>query len=318
MANLQRANLRGADLGLASLRRTNLTTANLQAAILAGADLREAVLFGASLRLANLSGANLRKAILNGADIREAILYEADIQNALVVDTSFINIDLSLVKGLKKVKHAGPSSIGMDTIYKSRGKIPEEFLRGCGFTDLQIEQAKLAKTNLSPSEITDIGYRIIELRTDQKPLEFYSCFISYSSKDEDFTKQLHARMEEEKLRTWYAPEDLKIGEEIRPGIDEAIRTHDKLLLILTEQSIESKWVEDEVESAFEKEAKQNKTVLFPIRLDNAVMETDKAWAAKIRRTRNIGDFRNWETHDDFQESFNRLLRDLKAEEKKKE
>jgi hypothetical protein len=39
-------------------------------------------------------------------------------------------------------------------------------------------------------------------------------------------------------------------------------------------------------------------VLFPIRLDNGVMETDEAWAADIRRTRHIGDFSEWKNRDD--------------------
>ena len=41
------------------------------------------------------------------------------------------------------------------------------------------------------------------------------------------------------------------------------------------------------------------------------METDSDWAAKIRRGRYIGDFRNWEKHADYQKGFDRLLRDLK-------
>ena len=62
-----------------------------------------------------------------------------------------------------------------------------------------------------------------------------------------------------------------------------------------------------------KERKQNKLVLFPIRLDDAVMETDQAWAASLRRMRHIGDFRAWKDHDQYQKSFERLMRDLKAE-----
>ena len=81
---------------------------------------------------------------------------------------------------------------------------------------------------------------------------------------------------------------------------------------LSENSIRSPWVEEEVEAALEKERKQNKLVLFPIRLDDAVMETDQAWAASLRRTRHIGDFLTWKDHDQYQKSFDRLLRDLKA------
>jgi hypothetical protein len=55
-----------------------------------------------------------------------------------------------------------------------------------------------------------------------------------------------------------------------------------------------------------------RTILFPIRLDDTVMETDQAWAADIRRTRHIGDFRDWKNHDSYKKAFDRLLRDLKA------
>jgi hypothetical protein len=82
----------------------------------------------------------------------------------------------------------------------------------------------------------------------------------------------------------------------------------------TEHSIASPWVEEEVEATLEKEHKQGKPVLFPIRLDDAVMETGQAWAASLRRTRHIGDFCNWKDHDAFQKAFERLLRNLKSGE----
>jgi hypothetical protein len=105
---------------------------------------------------------------------------------------------------------------------------------------------------------------------------------------------------------------LKIGDKFRMRIDESIRIYDKLMVILSENSIRSPWVEDEVEAALEKEGKQSKLVLFPVRLDDAVMETDQAWAASLRRMRHIGDFRAWKDHDQYRKSFERLLRDLKA------
>jgi len=83
-----------------------------------------------------------------------------------------------------------------------------------------------------------------------------------------------------------------------------------------EYSVNSAWVEKEVETAFEKERVQdNKPVLFPIRLDDAVVQTNQAWAAEIRRTRHIGDFTQWKEHDEYQQAFQRLLRDLNSEHK---
>ena len=43
------------------------------------------------------------------------------------------------------------------------------------------------------------------------------------------------------------------------------------------------------------------------------MDTDQAWAAKLRRTRHIGDFSRWKDHDAYQQAFESLLRDLKAD-----
>ena len=43
------------------------------------------------------------------------------------------------------------------------------------------------------------------------------------------------------------------------------------------------------------------------------METSKAWAADIRRTRHIGEFGQWREHNSYKKALKRLLRDLKAE-----
>jgi TIR domain len=200
-------------------------------------------------------------------------------------------VDLSTAQGLEAVQHSGPSTIGIDTLYRSRGNIPEVFLRGAGVPDDMITYIKAL-----------VGC----------PFEFYSCFISYSSKDQEFAERLYADLHSKKVRCWFAPEDLKIGEKFRATIDEAIRVRDKLLLVLSTHSMTSEWVETEVETAFEEEQRRKTTILFPIRLDNSVTETHQAWAANIRRTRHIGDFRQWKDHDAYQKAFTQLLRDLKA------
>ena len=100
----------------------------------------------------------------------------------------------------------------------------------------------------------------------------------------------------------------------RDDIEAAIRVHDKVLLVVSQHSVTSEWVATEVESAFEKEHRQpGRIVLFPVRLDDAVMDTTKSWAADIRRRRHIGDFRSWKDHDAYANSFERLLRDLRPD-----
>ena len=87
-----------------------------------------------------------------------------------------------------------------------------------------------------------------------------------------------------------------VRDKILDEIDVAIRLRDKVLLILSEHSIKSDWVEDEVTAGFEEERKRGQIVLFPVRLDEMVMKTDEAWAANLR-ARLIGDFRRWKDHD---------------------
>jgi hypothetical protein len=140
--------------------------------------------------------------------------------------------------------------------------------------------------------------------------EHYSCFISYSTKNEDFANRLHADLKNAGVPCWFAPHDLPIGGKILDEIDAAIRLRDKVLLILSEHSIKSDWVEDEVKKAYEEERKRGQTVLFPIRLDDVVMDTNEAWAAKVRADRNIGDFRRWKDPDAYKRSFERVVRDL--------
>ncbi|GAC1349310.1 MAG: toll/interleukin-1 receptor domain-containing protein [Ktedonobacteraceae bacterium] len=270
--------------------RPDLSGADLRGAYLNGADLRGADLSGADLSGADLNGATLSGADLRGADLNGATLSGADLNGAIVAYTTFGNVDLSAAKGLDTLTHYGPSSIGIDTIYISQGNIPEAFLKGAGVDDTFITYTRSL-----------VG----------KAIEYYSCFISYSSKDDAFARRLYADLQSQNVRCWFAPEDLKWGDKIRHGIDEAIRLHDKLLLIFSKPSVASGWVEHEVKTALAKERKEKRVVLFPVRVDKAVLESSFSWATEIRHERNIGDFTRWKNHDEYQKAFERLLRDLK-------
>ena len=146
-----------------------------------------------------------------------------------------------------------------------------------------------------------------------QPIQFYSCFISYSSKDQAFAERLHADLQAKGVRCWFAPHDMPIGAKILDAIDEAIRLRDKVLLVLSEGAIASDWVEGEVTRALDEERERKKLLLFPIRIDNAALETKEAWARLLRGQRNIGDFTRWKEHDAYSNGLERLLRDLKVE-----
>jgi uncharacterized protein YjbI with pentapeptide repeats len=282
------------DLSGADLSHLKLHFAQLHAANLEGANCWKAELIGADLQGANLAGASLRKAELQAANLSFSTLTGANMEGAKMATTILGANDLSSVQGLENVRHSALSIVGIETIYRSNGVIPEAFLRGCGVPDHFIIYARSLTT---------------------KAIDFYSCFISYSSKDQDFAERLHADLQTKGVRCWFAPHDLPIGARIRPAIDESIRLYDKLLLVLSQNSVSSQWVEQEVETALARERELGgRTILFPIRIDDAVLSSTAGWPALLKNTRNVGDFSCWKEQDFYKRAFERLLKDLKTGE----
>ncbi len=303
-ADLVSSDLFGADLSSTDLRKAALCEAKLATANLRGANLAWADLFGADLSSAvlnrtTLSKANLSSAILRGVDLSMAALDGTSFHGARVGYAIFANLDLSEAKGLETVIHEGPSSIGIDTIYKSKGEIPQIFLRGVGVPENLIEyMASLVNTGI----------------------EFYSLFISYSTLDQEFAERIHNDLQAKGVRCWFAPQKLQGGKKVYRQIDEAIRLYDKLLLILSEASMASEWVRTEIAIARKREVEQKREVLFPIGL--CPFGTIRQWeyfdsdigkdSAREIREFHIPDFSNWKDHDSYKLAFGRLLRDLQG------
>jgi hypothetical protein len=303
-ADLTNANLRAADLKGASLRKAKLIRADLSSASLdytwvvqPGAPIGKAYptdLAEADLTATNLSHAELRGTNLSGANLAGTIFSGARVSGA-----HFDEVDLSAATGLETMKHGGPSTIGTDTIYKSRGRIPEIFLRGCGV----------------PEDL--VGY----IRSIAGAIQYYSCFISYSTKDQAFADRLYADLQSKGVRCWFAPHDIMGGRKIHEQIDAAIRVHDKLLLILSAHSMASDWVGTEIANAHQREAREKKQMLFPITI--APFEEVKQWkkfdadrgtdSAREIREYYIPDFSGWERdHAGYQREFEKLVGALKA------
>lgn len=293
-AKMYVANLSGADLSMANLSGANLSGADLSGAILSGARLRQASLSGA-----HLGGASLSLADLSLADLSIADLSRADLSGATLSETVFGNTQLSEAKNLDECDFYGPCTIDLRTLRKS-WPLPLAFLRGVGLPDEYIDYL--------PSFMGDA-------------IEYYSCFISHSTKDAAFVKRLHADLQESGVRCWYAPEDMKRGRKIHEQIFEAIKLHDKLLLILSEHSIGSNWVKTEIRRARRRERKEGRKLLFPVGLcawselqDWELFDADEGTdlATEVRQY-FIPDFSDWRSDQSkYEAEFEKLLRDLKA------
>jgi MinD-like ATPase involved in chromosome partitioning or flagellar assembly len=161
---------------------------------------------------------------------------------------------------------------------------------------------------------------VVRLTSNAAPWEpasedYGSVFVSYESLDREFATRLIADLEGRGIRTWFPPHELHVGEPWKNAITEAIRSSDKVLLILSKNSIQSRSVRQEVETAFGKEREGARVVLVPIQIDNTVLTADVDWIRDVRRVRHIGDFTNWNDPIKYSNALARLLKDLSAESK---
>jgi hypothetical protein len=281
-----------------SLDSYNLHSANFSNAVLHGVSFRHALCGDCSFERATLSEASFYISQLSRCNFKDAkiaftvfhgcLLDESDFTGATIVQNVFARGSMQSVRGLDATYSSLNNSIGIDTFFQSGG-LPGPFLRGSGV----------------PEEFIKYAVALVDR------IQYHSCFLSYSSTDDEFVRQLYADLQRKNVITWFAPEDLKIGDRFQSSIDDSIRLHDKLVLILSANSVNSDWVETEVRSALERERKEGKDVLFPIAIDEEGFAPKQPWAADIRRKRLIGDFRKWKSHDDYTAAFDRLVRDLK-------
>jgi hypothetical protein len=309
MAYLNAAKLSGAKLNGAKLNEADLSGANLSGAYFTGAYLAAANLSGTNLTMAFLKNAKLNGAKLNGAyltmadltaaDLTAANLTDADLSYVELLGTMFLAVDLSAARGLELATHHGPSHIDSQTFQLSQGKIPEIFLRGAGLSDEMIS-----------------FFRTLH----GKPIEFYSCFISYSHKDKAFARRIHDTLQGRGIRCWLDEHQLLPGDDIYEQVDRGIRLWDKVLLCCSEHSLTSWWVDNEIDTAFAKEQQlmrdRGKKVLalIPLDLDGHLRHWKSGKAQQVR-ARLAADFKGWE-HDNsiFERGFERVMKALMTED----
>lgn len=300
------------DLSGTDLRGLNLTGFDFSAVNLSNADLRQTFLYKVKLDMTDLAMANLQDAIITEANfqttwlektyLRSAFInftrfwgthfIKTDISDAHLASNTFANVDLSKMRGLDTIVHLGPSTIGIDTIFRSGGNIPEVFLRGCGVPDIFIEYAHSL-----------VG----------KPIQLYSCFISHSSKDKRFCERLYADLQAKSVRVWYFPEDAKWGESVWGEIDRSIKIYDKLVVVCSKNSLTSGPVLREIERALNREDKEGKHILFPIRIDDYLFDEWEHPRKNDVLAKIVGDFRGWNrSAAKYDEAFKKLLKALQA------
>ena len=300
--NAQQRDFRRAFMRKAEFVSSDLTGATFVEADLSDANFREANCRGVDFSHSNLSRANFYRADLRGASFIGSNVFSTIFRESSIGQTVFANLDMETCVGLDSVRHSKHSSVAVECLYRSGSNLPLKFLKGVGLSQILLDYL--------PSLI-QAG----------SPIQFNSCFVSYSHTDEAFARRLWNSIRNEGIQVWFAPEEMKGGRKLFEQIDRAIHMHDKLLIVLSKESISSEWVQTEIRRARKQEKLKRERKLFPIRLCS--MDTLQSWecldsdsgrdiAVEIREY-FIPDFSAWRKEELFEAAFKKLCRDLRRE-----
>jgi TIR domain len=159
-------------------------------------------------------------------------------------------------------------------------------------------------------------------------VQYYSCFISYNHKDEQFAVKLCEALQGRGIHCWLDKKQVQPGEKIHVSVERAIRQWDKLLLCASRDSLTSWWVENEINSAIAKEQElwrlrgREVLVLIPLDLDGYLLSEDwhSGWKNQLR-SRLAANFRDWSAgHEEhlreylFDRAFENLVMALRSDE----
>lgn len=159
---------------------------------------------------------------------------------------------------------------------------------------------------MNNAEINEILYKIYELQASQA-LQISPLFISYSHSDRNFVDKLEGYLIEKGIRFWRDIHEMKAGR-VEKQIDRAISQNPTVLLILSQHSLKSDWVEHEVRTARGLEKETGRDVLCPIALDDSW--ENGPWPKRVMEQvteYNILDFSAWKDDVKFEGMFRKLI-----------
>lgn len=292
-ANLQFARLKGANMRDCILTAADLTRAFLDESILVWAKLNSSHLDGAIIRMAelfsadisgatlqmardfplndlvptqftgsNLTSANFENTKLQGTDFKDANLSGIKVQNTIFKEVVFggtiiANIDLGGIIGLESCRHAYPSTITQEVIKHSTGRIPREFLEGCGCSGLGIDAHR--------SSDEEKGTNAADPKTHER------IFLCHAKEDAEKVHDIYIRLKQAGFKPWLDKEDLLPGQDWDNQIRLAIKSSAYVLIFFSKISISKRvYVQKEFKLARDvlDEIPESQIFVIPVRLED--------------------------------------------------
>jgi hypothetical protein len=128
----------------------------------------------------------------------------------------------------------------------------------------------------------------------------HSIFLCHSLKDKLFVRNLSQHLKECGIHAWIDEAEIKIGQSLTNVIGDAISKIDFFGIVLSRNSIDSEWVQRELQIALQREFTERRVVVLPLLISDVVIPP-------FLRDKLYADFRDTA---DFYDSLFLLLRAL--------
>jgi hypothetical protein len=94
-----------------------------------------------------------------------------------------------------------------------------------------------------------------------------SIFLSHSSKDKFFVRELAGKLSAAGVRVWLDEAEISIGDSLTAKIGQAIDQMDFFAVVLSRHSVASEWVQRELQIAMQRELKEHKVIVLPLLIE---------------------------------------------------
>ncbi|HOD66573.1 MAG TPA: toll/interleukin-1 receptor domain-containing protein [candidate division Zixibacteria bacterium] len=123
-------------------------------------------------------------------------------------------------------------------------------------------------------------------------------FLCHSSKDKPFVRGLAAELTKQAIDVWIDEKEINVGDYLAERVSKGISDSKFMVVVLSRNSVDSRWVQVEMNKGMSKEIEDRRTVVLPIVIDDCQIPP-------VLQGKVYADFRS---PSDFEEPFRLLLR----------
>ncbi|MBN1996241.1 pentapeptide repeat-containing protein [candidate division KSB1 bacterium] len=253
------------DISQASFVASRLPEANFEKT-----KLNKAAFDGAQLLKANFEGCEARQTIFRQCNLEEANLSRSNFENAVFKDSNLAGANTCDTI----LKQADLSNADMTGCKMNEGTTLEySDLRGSNLKKVDLYLAKLEETKAYYEDIDKANLLTNQLKGNHflmERKEKTKIFISYSHADAVFAHKLENALLDNSIDVWIDRKEILVGDSLIDKIREGIDSSQYVCAILSNTSVESRWVQNELDLAMNDQIENQKVKVLPLVINKDV------------------------------------------------